>query len=112
MEKVECIVIRAGVVGLSIARELSLINLNPIIVDSEASFGQGISSRNSEVIHAGIYSPKNSLKSELCLRGKNLSYEYCADRNIPHRKCGKLIVATSKKEENKYKQIMKVTFHG
>ena len=106
MEKVECIVIGAGVVGLSIARELSLINLNPIIVDSEASFGQGISSRNSEVIHAGIYYPKNSLKSELCLRGKNLLYEYCADRNIPHRKCGKLIVATSKKDENKLVDLL------
>lgn len=95
MEKVDCIVIGAGVVGLAVARALAQRGLETIVLDSELGIGTGTSSRNSEVVHAGIYYPTGSLKAELCVRGKHLLYEYCAERDIPHNRCGKLIVATS-----------------
>lgn len=106
MDNVDCIVIGSGVVGLSIARQLCNNNIQCILVDSEASFGRGVSSRNSEVIHAGLYYPQDSLKSELCLKGKNLLYKYCNDKNIPFRKCGKLVVATSLFEEERLFELM------
>ncbi|MDX3905558.1 MAG: NAD(P)/FAD-dependent oxidoreductase [Pigmentiphaga sp.] len=95
MEKVDCIVIGAGVVGLAIARALALRGWETIVLEQESGIGTGTSSRNSEVIHAGIYYPTESRKAEWCVRGKHLLYEYCADRGVPHRQCGKLIVATA-----------------
>ncbi|CAN5658438.1 NAD(P)/FAD-dependent oxidoreductase [soil metagenome] len=95
MERVDCIVVGAGVVGLAVARALALRGLETIVLESEHIIGSGTSSRNSEVIHAGIYYPEGSLKAELCVRGRHMLYEYCAARGVPHRRCGKLIVATS-----------------
>lgn len=86
-------IIGAGVVGLAVARQAALNGLSVVVVDKEKSFGFGTSSRNSEVIHAGIYYPADSWKSKLCLRGKAQLYEYCMQKNIPHKKLGKYIVS-------------------
>lgn len=94
-EKVECVVIGAGVVGLAIARTLALKGHEVLILEAENTFGTQTSSRNSEVIHAGIYYPADSLKALTCVRGRALLYEYCQQRGIGHRQIGKLIVATS-----------------
>ncbi|MBB3212983.1 L-2-hydroxyglutarate oxidase LhgO [Herbaspirillum sp. Sphag1AN] len=94
MEKVDCIVIGAGVVGLAVARALAQRGLETVLLEREQSIGSGTSSRNSEVIHAGIYYAAGSLKAQLCVRGKHLLYEYCEQRGITHARCGKLIVAT------------------
>lgn len=95
MEKIDCVVIGAGVVGLAVARALALRGLDTILLESERAIGTGTSSRNSEVIHAGIYYPAGSLKAQLCVRGRHLLYEYCAQRHVAHARCGKLMVATS-----------------
>jgi len=94
MEKIDTAVIGAGVVGLAVARALGLAGREVLILEAENAFGTGISARNSEVIHAGIYYPAASLKAGLCVTGRALLYAYCADRGIAHRRCGKLIVAT------------------
>jgi L-2-hydroxyglutarate oxidase LhgO len=94
----EITIIGAGVVGLAIAEKLSEEHSNIFLIEKHLSFGQETSSRNSEVIHAGIYYTKNSLKSRLCIEGKSLLYEYCKRHEIPFNNCGKLIVATSKEE--------------
>lgn len=95
MEQVDVVVIGAGVVGLAVARALALAGREVVVLESEAAMGQSTSSRNSEVIHAGIYYPAGSLKARLCVRGKALLYAYCAQRGVDHRRCGKLIVATT-----------------
>lgn len=95
---IECIVVGAGVVGLAIARALAQQGKEVLIVEAEARFGAGISSRNSEVIHAGLYYPPNSLKAKLCLRGKALLYDFCETRHVPYQRLGKLLVATDKDE--------------
>lgn len=95
MDRVECIVIGAGVVGLAIAARLARAGTEVLLLERGGEIGQGISSRNSEVIHAGIYYPANSLKAKLCVEGKQRLYEYCRERSVPHRQTGKLIVATS-----------------
>ena len=95
-------VIGAGVVGLAIARALSEAGNDGgdlLVVEKEKTFGCGISSRNSEVIHSGIYYREGSLKQRLCVRGRKLLYDYCARRDVPHKKCGKLIIATCREEE-------------
>ncbi|WP_427184762.1 NAD(P)/FAD-dependent oxidoreductase [Bordetella bronchialis] len=91
---IDCVVIGAGVVGLAVARALALDGREVLVADAAEGIGTGTSSRNSEVIHAGIYYPAGSLKAELCVRGKHMLYDYCAARGIPHRRLGKLIVAT------------------
>ena len=83
MEKVDCVVIGAGVVGLAIARALAQEGREVIVLEAESAFGQHTSSRNSEVIHAGMYYPAGSLKALHCLRGKRLLYQYCRERGIP-----------------------------
>lgn len=88
-------VVGAGVVGLAIARKLALAGQSVLVIDKEPWYGSGISSRNSEVIHAGIYYPSGSLKAKLCVDGKQLLYAYCQQHNIPHHRIGKLIVASS-----------------
>jgi L-2-hydroxyglutarate oxidase LhgO len=95
MEQVDCVVIGAGVVGLAVARALALQGREVMVLEAAEAIGTGTSSRNSEVIHAGIYYPQGSLKASLCVAGKQLLYDYCAERGIAHRRCGKLIVATS-----------------
>ena len=94
-EKVDCVVIGAGVVGLATARALAQAGREVIVVESADMIGTGISSRNSEVIHAGIYYPLDSLKARYCVAGKEMLYRYCAEHGIAHRRCGKIIVATS-----------------
>lgn len=91
----QTVVIGAGVVGLAVARELAMADRDVIVLESGSRFGEGISSRNSEVIHAGIYYPEGTLKARLCVSGRRKLYDYCTSRNVGHRKCGKWIVATS-----------------
>jgi len=93
MDKIEAVVIGAGVVGLAVARALALAGREVVILEAEDAIGTHTSSRNSEVIHAGIYYPKGSLKASSCVEGRRRLYEYCAARGVPHRRCGKLIVA-------------------
>lgn len=95
LEQVDAVVIGAGVVGLAVARALALAGREVLVLEREAAIGQGTSSRNSEVIHAGIYYPAGSLKARLCVQGKALLYAYCAERGVDHRRCGKLIVANT-----------------
>jgi L-2-hydroxyglutarate oxidase LhgO len=92
-ESVECVVIGAGVVGLAVARELARRGHQTLILEAESSIGTAISSRNSEVIHAGIYYPAGSAKARFCVAGKALMYDYCEARGVGYRRCGKLIVA-------------------
>ena len=92
MERIEAVVIGAGVIGLAIARELAARGHDTLILEAAAGIGAGASSRNSEVIHAGLYYPPGSLKARLCVAGRDQLYAYCQERGIPHRRCGKLIV--------------------
>jgi len=94
MDSVDCVVIGAGVVGLACARSLAAAGREVIILERETDFGTGISSRNSEVIHAGLYYPTGSLKARLCVAGREQLYRWCAERGVAHQRCGKLVVAT------------------
>ena len=94
MDKVDCIVIGAGVVGLAVARALALRGREVMVLEAASAIGTGTSSRNSEVIHAGIYYTQGSLKAQLCVQGRQMLYDYCVQRGIGHSRCGKLIVAT------------------
>jgi L-2-hydroxyglutarate oxidase LhgO len=105
MDKVECVVIGAGVIGLAIARRLALAGREVIVLEAAEGIGTVTSSRNSEVIHAGIYYPAGSLMARMCVRGKRALYEYCGEHGIPHRNCGKLIVATTPNETTKLQSI-------
>jgi len=93
LDRVECVVIGAGVVGLAVASRLALAGLEVLVLEQHECIGSETSSRNSEVIHAGIYYPAGSRKAELCVRGKQLLYEYCDQFEVPYRRCGKIIVA-------------------
>jgi L-2-hydroxyglutarate oxidase LhgO len=95
MEQVDCVVVGAGVVGLAVARSLALAGREVLVLEGAEAIGTQTSSRNSEVIHAGIYYPQGSLKARLCVQGRQMLYDYCAERGIGHRRCGKLLVATS-----------------
>lgn len=97
-EQVECVVIGAGVVGLAVARALALAGREVLVLDAAEGIGTGASSRNSEVIHAGIYYPTGSLKARLCVEGKHRLYRYCAERGVPFSRLGKLIVAAEEVE--------------
>ena len=103
---VETCIIGAGLVGLAVARQLALTGQQVMVLERSSRFGEGVSSRNSEVIHAGIYYPRDSLKAKLCVRGKALLYDYCVSHNIEHRAIGKLIVATSTGEEPELESIL------
>ncbi len=95
MEQVDCVVVGAGVVGLAVARALALQGREVLALEAANAIGTATSSRNSEVIHAGIYYAPGSLKATLCVQGRALLYDYCRERGISHRRCGKLIVATN-----------------
>ena len=88
MERVECVVVGAGVVGLAIARHLAMAGREVIVLEAADMIGTETSSRNSEVIHAGIYYPTGSLKARSCVAGKHLLYGYCEQHGVPHRRCG------------------------
>ncbi|CAO3353824.1 NAD(P)/FAD-dependent oxidoreductase [Azospirillum melinis] len=94
MERVECVVVGAGVVGLAVARRLARAGREVIVLEEADAIGTGTSSRNSEVIHAGIYYPTGSLRAQLCVPGRDALYDYCAAHGVEHRRIGKLIVAT------------------
>jgi L-2-hydroxyglutarate oxidase LhgO len=96
VDRVDAVVIGAGLVGLAVARALALAGREVVILEAEDAIGTHTSSRNSEVIHAGIYYPKGSLKARACVEGRQRLYAYCAERGVPHRRCGKLIVATDR----------------
>lgn len=98
MADIDAIVVGAGVVGLAMARELALRGRSVIVLEATGTIGTGTSSRNSEVIHAGLYYPKNSLKARLCIEGRDLLYAFCESHGVPYRRCGKLIVATDDAE--------------
>jgi L-2-hydroxyglutarate oxidase LhgO len=93
-ERVDCVVVGAGVVGLAIARRLARAGREVLVIEATDGIGNGASSRNSEVIHAGIYYTPGSLKAQVCVAGKHKLYRYCAERGVPHQRIGKLIVAT------------------
>ena len=97
-ESIDCAVIGAGVIGLAVARELALRGREVIVIEADEAIGTGISSRSSEVIHAGIYYEPDSLKARLCVEGRERLYDYCARHGIDHRRCGKLIVAAEETE--------------
>jgi len=105
MDQIQTLVLGAGVVGLAVARLLALQGHEVLVLESANAIGTGISSRNSEVIHAGIYYPQGSLKASLCVAGRQLMYAYCEERHVPHRRCGKLIVATSMAQVDQLKTI-------
>jgi len=98
MDEVDCAVIGAGVVGLAVARALARAGREVVVLEAENAFGTGTSSRNSEVIHAGIYYPTGSLRAQLCVQGKALLYDFCAHHQVAYQRCGKLIVATQPDE--------------
>src|SRR5579872_5660959 len=105
MEKVECVVVGAGVVGLAVARRLAQAGREVIVLEAAEGIGTITSSRNSEVIHAGIYYRAGSQMARMCVSGKQALYRYSQDQGIPHRNCGKLIVATSQSESEKLQSI-------
>ncbi len=95
MDSVEAIVVGAGVIGLAVGRALARRGLETIVLERAKTIGTGTSSRNSEVIHAGIYYPAGSLKARLCVQGRTMLYAFCESHGVAHRRCGKLVVATS-----------------
>ena len=94
-DQVQSVVIGAGVVGLAVARALAQSGREVVVLEAADAIGTGTSSRNSEVIHAGIYYPAGSLKAQMCVQGKQMLYAYCEEKGVDFRRCGKLIVATS-----------------
>lgn len=105
MEKVDIVIIGAGVIGLAASFALSGDGKEIVVIERNDSFGQETSSRNSEVIHSGIYYPKGSFKSEACIRGRHLLYELCSRHDIPHKRLGKILVACDKVEVDKLSAI-------
>jgi L-2-hydroxyglutarate oxidase LhgO len=95
VERIDAVVVGAGVVGLAVARALALRGLETVVLEAEAGIGSGISSRNSEVIHAGLYDSAASLKARLCVAGREALYPYCETHGVAHRRCGKLVVAAT-----------------
>lgn len=96
MDRVDAIVIGAGVVGLACARALAMHGREVLVLERHGAIGTEISARNSEVVHAGLYYPASSLKARLCVAGSRRLYEYCASHGVDHRRCGKLVVATAR----------------
>jgi L-2-hydroxyglutarate oxidase LhgO len=105
MDRVDCVVIGAGVIGLAVARKLAQAGREVIVLEEAEAIGTITSSRNSEVIHAGIYYRAGSWMARMCVDGKHALYRYCSERGIPHRNSGKLIVATNPKETEKLQSI-------
>jgi L-2-hydroxyglutarate oxidase LhgO len=102
----QVLVVGAGVVGLAVARTAALRGHDVIVAEATGGIGNGVSSRNSEVIHAGIYYPTGSLRARHCTRGRRLLYDFCASHGVAHNKCGKLIVATNRAELAKVETLL------
>ncbi len=107
MEKVDAVVIGAGIVGLAIASDIARDNKEIYVLEKETAYGQATSSRNSEVIHAGIYYPRDSLKAELCVKANPIIYKICERHGVPHRRLGKIVVANGEEEIRQIEGIMK-----
>ena len=105
MERIDAVVVGAGVVGLAVARELALCGLETIVLEADGGIGNGTSSRNSEVIHAGIHDLPGSLKASLCVAGRRALYAYCDAHGVGHRRCGKLVVATTPEQVERLRGI-------
>ena len=95
---IESVVVGAGAVGLAVGRALAIAGHDVMLLEQHALIGSETSSRNSEVIHAGIYYPPGSLRARLCVRGKEMMYAFCADNSVAHARCGKLLVATQESQ--------------
>jgi len=106
MERIDCVVIGAGAVGLATARALALAGREVVVLEKENAMGTETSARNSEVIHAGIYYPPGSLKALMCVAGRQALYKFCETRGVQHRRCGKLIVATREEEVAHLEQLL------
>ncbi len=105
IERVDAVVVGAGVVGLAVARALALAGREVIVLEQANAIGTGVSSRNSEVIHAGLYYPTGSLKARLCVAGREQLYDYCREHGVGHQACGKLVVATDETQHDKLEAI-------
>ena len=101
----QVLVIGAGVIGLAVARAVARQGHEVVVAEAAGAIGTGISSRNSEVIHGGMYYPTGSLRARHCVRGRRMLYDFCGSHGVPHRKCGKLIVATNQAELDKIQAI-------
>ena len=109
----QVLVVGAGVVGLAVARAVALAGHEVIVAEAAAGIGTGVSSRNSEVIHAGLYYPTGSMRAYHCPRSRRMLYEFCSTHGVPHRKCGKLVVATNEAEAERLDGILKqATING
>ena len=104
-DRVECVVIGAGAVGLATARALAMAGREVLLLEAESHPGTITSARNSGVIHAGLYYPPGSLKARLCLEGRDALYDFCARHDVPHRRSGKLVVADDPAREAELKSI-------
>ena len=94
----QVLVVGAGVIGLAVARAAALRGHDVVVAEATGGIANGVSSRNSEVIHGGLYYPTNSSRAHHCVRGRRMLYEFCASHGVAHKKCGKLIVATNDAE--------------
>src|ERR1700730_9080672 len=103
----QVLVVGAGVVGFAIARAAALAGHEVIVAEAAEGIGTGVSSRNSEVIHAGLYYPTGSKRAYHCPRGRRMLYDFCASHGVPHRKCGKLVVATNASEVARLETLLK-----
>ena len=106
-DRIDCAVIGAGVVGLAVARALARAGREVVVLEAAEAIGTQTSSRNSEVIHAGIYYPIGSLKARLCVKGRDMLYAYLGEHGIEHRRCGKLIIATNDEETTLLRGLLK-----
>ncbi len=111
-ERIDALVVGAGVIGLAVARALARAGREVVVLERERAVGQHASSRNSEVIHAGIYYPPNSLKARLCLEGRDALYRYCGARGVAHRRVGKLIVATTEAQRPTLERLRARAHHN
>lgn len=112
LDHFDCCIIGAGVIGLAIGRQLALSGRRILLLEQHPHYGSETSSRNSEVIHAGIYYPSGSLKATLCVAGKAALYQYCKDNHIEHRAIGKLIVAQQAQEQHLHKLKQQAEANG
>lgn len=104
-DRIDCVVVGAGIVGIAVARQMAMAGHDVIVLEAEAAIGTHTSSRNSEVIHAGLYYPAGSLKASLCVAGREMLYTYCESRRVPFSRTGKMIVASQASEEHRLEDI-------
>jgi len=105
--RMQVLVVGAGVVGLAVARAAAIAGHDVVVAEAASGIGTGVSSRNSEVIHAGLYYPTGSRRAYHCPRGRRMLYDFCASHGVPHRKCGKLVVATNADEIGRLEAVHK-----